>query len=204
MAVYVTSDLHLGHRNIHKFRTNFSSPEENTEVLIDGILSTVNKKDTLYVLGDVIFSESGLYAFMEVASRISNVQIILGNHCTETNARLGYVAQLDQMFSTVKVHGMTKYKRKGYSKAWMTHAPIHPIELRGAINIHGHTHNQIIPDVNYFNACPENNDYVPVDVEDVLAGYRGTLFDEAMKGQAEVIKQVTKDWRSAKPNSGSY
>ena len=57
-----------------------------------------------------------------------------------------------------EVEGMLRYKH-----AWLTHSPIHTDELRGKINIHGHTHFHCIDDTRYENVCMENIDYTPVE-----------------------------------------
>lgn len=62
-----------------------------------------------------------------------------------------------------KVCGFEKYK-----KSWLSHAPIHPAELRGKINIHGHVHDATItdenglPDLRYFNVSLENTGGRPI------------------------------------------
>jgi calcineurin-like phosphoesterase family protein len=70
------------------------------------------------------------------------------------------------------VYGL--YKRYGL---WMSHAPIHPDELRGKPNIHGHVHQKSVPDPRYFNACVEPLNGIPISLEEVRKEFidRGVL-----------------------------
>jgi calcineurin-like phosphoesterase family protein len=152
--VFVTSDWHLGHRNIPKYRPQITTVEENTELIIDNYLSIVGKRDVVYFLGDISFTQQGLYLLKTLPGRKI---LILGNHCTEHLPIQSYVDTFD------KVHGI--YSKYG---TWFTHAPIHPSELRGKFNIHGHTHIINVDDPKYFNACVDNTDFKPVDVKAVI------------------------------------
>ena len=61
--VYVISDLHFGHKNIHKFRLGFCSEEEHAEYIISRWNDVVTKRDTVWVLGDACFSIDYLERF---------------------------------------------------------------------------------------------------------------------------------------------
>ena len=62
----------------------------------------------------------------------------------------------------IEVYGFVKYK-----EFWLSHCPIHPNELRGKVNIHGHVHNKTIIDCNYFNTSCENVDFKPISLENI-------------------------------------
>jgi len=165
MAVYVISDTHFGHTNILKFRDGFDSIEQHDRTITDNILSVCGKRDTLYILGDVcVYKESWKYV-EEIASGVEFLHICLGNHCNE---RKGSPTLEDYMSVCKSVFGMKKYK-----SAWLTHAPIHPDELRGKINIHGHVHSNNVGDIRYFNASCENIGYKPVNIATVIEALKG-------------------------------
>lgn len=151
--VYVISDLHFGHTNIHKFRLGLglSSEEEHAEYIIDKWNSVVNKRDTVWVLGDACFYPEFMHRFDRMKG---SKNIVLGNHDTDAKHFLPYFN---------KVCGFAKYRN-----AWLSHAPIHPEELRGRINIHGHTHFVNINHSSYFNACCENVNFKPHPIENFL------------------------------------
>lgn len=149
--VYVISDLHFGHKNIHKFRVGFSSEEEHAEYVIDNWNSVVTKRDTVWVLGDACFDIDYLDRFRRMKG---NKNLVLGNHDVDAKFFLPYFG---------KVCGFAKYRN-----AWLSHAPIHTEELRGKINVHGHTHFNNIQDKRYFNACCENVRFKPKLLHDIL------------------------------------
>jgi calcineurin-like phosphoesterase family protein len=99
---------------------------------------------------------------------VGDKRIILGNHDTDRKVPIEqFVLAFDQ------VHGLVSYK-----DAWLSHPPIHPVELRGKFNIHGHVHQHSVPDPRYFNACPEVNDYKPVLYQEIIARLRGKEKEE--------------------------
>ena len=162
--VWFTSDLHLGHRNICKFRTYFSSPEEHHEVITDNLASSVKKNDLLWILGDSVFDTDYLGHLDRIRCQ---KHLVIGNHCAERYDQKLLYAKFNKVYGLKKKYG-----------AWLTHAPIHPEELRGNWCIHGHTHNHLIKkvihlgeqyvrydvDERYINVCPEHHDWKPVDL----------------------------------------
>ena len=159
-TVYFASDLHHGHKNICNFRHQFSTVEEHDEYISDRILSTCDKRDTLWLLGDLFFASESIKYFVNYHKYIGNINIVLGNHCTDNSVRLQntkYIAQycnkIGSLFS--------------YNGFWLSHAPIHPMELRGKRNIHGHMHNETVDDDRYFSVCLEQIDYKPITFSEI-------------------------------------
>ena len=76
----ITSDLHLGHSNINKFRP-FKSSEEHHEVVFDNLASNIGKRDSLILLGDIAFDEYWLKRLDQI--KCAKKTLILGNHDTE-------------------------------------------------------------------------------------------------------------------------
>lgn len=154
---YILSDLHLGHKNISKFRKGSSSEEQNEQVY-ENLASMVDKRDTLFLLGDVAFDNEWLSRIKNLPCR--DVRLILGNHDTDN------VSIHDIVKTYSKVLSLQKYK-----KHWLTHAPVHPLELRGVKCLHGHTHYQLmideegIPDNRYINVCCEYTRNKPITWE---------------------------------------
>lgn len=151
--VWFTSDLHFGHKNIQKFRIEVASEEDNRNRILQDWRDCVTKRDDVYVLGDAAFTMETVWEFWEIPGRKF---LVRGNHDElDTQVYLKYFKA---------VYGIKRYK-----EFWMTHAPIHPNELRGKINLHGHVHyesirkpyNLIIDikpelDTRYLNLCVEN------------------------------------------------
>ncbi len=137
--VWFCSDLHFGHKNIGKFRTDMGSEEVNRKTILKDWMGNVDKKDVVYVLGDAAFTIDTVHDFGLLPGKKI---LIRGNHdLLDTEVYLKYFDG---------VYGLLKYK-----EFWLSHPPIHPNELRGKINLHGHVHYQTLDDKRYFNCCPE-------------------------------------------------
>lgn len=153
--VYFTADLHLGHKNIHKFRTQFSSAEEHDAIVYENILRTVTKRDTLWILGDAAFTKDSL---AKIKALPCNVNLVLGNH--DVNERGIVITNLAGVYN--KIASLIRYKN-----CWLSHCPIHPQEFRGRrANIHGHLHSKLVEEnygQKYVNVCLEHWDYKPVE-----------------------------------------
>jgi len=152
--VWFTSDLHLGHKNIHKFRTQFESEEHHREVIKENYHKVVTKRDKVFFLGDVAFTQECLE---DVGTWVGECKVlIVGNHCVDNIPMSEIVKHFDEVYSLLK-----------YKEYWLSHAPIHPNELRGKYNLHGHVHYASLDDPRYLNCCLENTDYVPIDLSEV-------------------------------------
>lgn len=154
--LYISSDLHLGHANICKFRPGFSSPEEHHETMFDNLATTVGKRDSVILLGDVAFDLYWLNRLLEI--NCQKLTLIVGNHDTEKlNMR-----DLASVYN--EIHSMLARRN-----VWFTHCPIHPDEFRGKVaNIHGHLHDKVIDDPRYINACVEHHSYKPVTFAELM------------------------------------
>lgn len=154
--IWFISDLHYGHENMAKKR-GFSCSEDQDEFMIEQINSTVKKRDTLWILGDVTM-EKPYYEFLDQLRGIKKV--CLGNHdkLSHVPELLGYVNH---------VFGIHKYK-----KHWLSHCPIHPSELRGLPNIHGHVHENTVStgdesDKLYVNVSCEVLNFKPISLVEI-------------------------------------
>lgn len=71
--------------------------------------------------------------------------------------------------------------RKKYNM-WISHPPIHPAELWGKVNIHGHVHsNTILTDTKeidkrYINACVEPLNGIPISIDEVKERVKNAIF----------------------------
>lgn len=167
---WIISDLHFGHKNILKFSGPLrggTTSEEHDEWLIAQINSTVKKGDLLYICGDVAFDEESLAKLKKVKGQKI---LVRGNHDILTpNKYLEYFSQ---------IHGLISFK----GTFWISHAPIHPQELRDRYNIHGHVHqNSILDeqgqvDPRYINVCVEMSYGIPQSLDDLLEKHKEEVF----------------------------
>lgn len=119
----------------------------------------------MYFLGDICFKQ---YSLDIIRALPGDKRLVLGNH--ENQFGEFRTRELWDVFN--KVHGL--HSRKG---CWLSHAPIHPEELRGKFNIHGHVHDKTLQDPRYVNVSLENCNYFPVDFTEIKAALAaGTIF----------------------------
>lgn len=148
-------DLHLGHKNIIKFssaeRGNVTNIDEHDAWIVAQWNKAVSKNDLVWVLGDVCMDKEKLPLLKKMKG---NKHLILGNHDEFT------LDVYKPYFN--KIHGFVRYKG-----TWLSHAPIHPQELRGKINIHGHNHNKIVPDSRYVCVSVEQVNGMPITFEEI-------------------------------------
>ena len=156
--LYAIGDTHLGHNNIAKYRPRFATNEEHDDYILSILKETLRKRDTCYFLGDIAFTKEALLKIKSIVCM--KKVLVMGNHDAERHGVK--MADLLEVFD--QVCAMTT--KKG---CWLTHAPIHPDELRGKFNIHGHTHNHNLNDSRYANVSCENIDYKPIDLLEVKA-----------------------------------
>lgn len=144
--VLFCGDLHLDHKNVHKFRPEFKTAEDHDEHVLHQLGKHVNKRDVVYFCGDIAFSEAALLKLKKFPFRKI---LVKGNHDKFSLAAAAEVFE--------QIHGITVYKN-----AWVSHAPIHPNELYRRFNIHGHVHRNTIDNPRYINVSLENIGYAPI------------------------------------------
>lgn len=135
----MSSDLHFGHRNIGKYRADIGldTSQKNEDAICDEWSSLIKKRDIVYILGDAAFTENAVDLYQKLPG---TKYLIPGNH--DNLPMTSYLRAFD------KVMGCISYKR-----FWLSHFPIHPLELRKRPCIHGHVHTETIPDSRYINVC---------------------------------------------------
>lgn len=151
-VVRYISDPHFGHRNM-AIRRGFKDENEMNEYIISQWNKTVGKKDVTYLLGDLTMEKSNY----EILNRLNGIKkVILGNHDEPQ-----HVPELLKYVNNVA--SMRYLKDKQFGNIIFTHAPIHPCELeyRYTINIHGHVHENTLPDKRYINVSAEVINYTP-------------------------------------------
>lgn len=151
--VHIISDLHLGHENMAKKR-GFISSLEHDEFIVNNWNLWVSKRDTVWILGDITMEKSSPYPILDRLNGYKKV--VLGNHDQPQ-----HIPELLKHVNSVC--GMIKYK--GFI---LTHCPIHESELgRFSKNIHGHVHENTLPDERYVNVSCEAVNYTPILIDTI-------------------------------------
>ena len=162
------SDTHFFHKNILKFTDDngnyirpFHTLHDMHEAMIERWNSVVKDNDYVYHLGDVTFRYDG--AFNELMHRLKgDKRLIVGNHDKIWNPCLQRNFQKVELWKGFKEHNFTA-----------SHIPLRLDSLRdGKFNVHGHVHQNTLPDKHYINVSVEVRDYTPVHIEEITAEIR--------------------------------
>ena len=159
---YFTSDWHLGHRVITKYRTQFKTIEEHDNAIF-AEAEKLTKRDILFVLGDFLFDCDKFEHYLERISKLPcRIKLVMGNH------------------DSIKLYSQTIAKNIEiqlplftYKSFWISHCPIIYQEMRDRFgNIHGHLHgdyvmNDNLIDTQYFNVNLDNNNFKFVEFNEL-------------------------------------
>lgn len=142
-------------------KRGFKDEEEMNKHIVKQWNSVVSKKDVTYILGDITMEKASQYYWLNELNGIKKV--ILGNHDEPQ-----HVPELLKYVNNVAA--MKYLKHKEFGNIILSHAPIHPCELeyRFNINIHGHVHENTLPDKRYINVSAEVIDYKPKLLSELL------------------------------------
>ena len=160
---YFSSDFHLGHRAIPKYRTRFKDMEEHDEYILQE-MEKLGKRDILYVLGDFLFDGPHYESYIKRIRKMKcRIKLIMGNHDS-----LDLYKEINQKPQSPEGSIEIQLPLFSYKNCWISHCPIHSSELRNRQgNIHGHMHLESLPDKRYFNVNLDVNDYKFVSFEDI-------------------------------------
>lgn len=157
-SVLWTSDLHFSHKSLLPFRSEcqnrvFIDIHDHDQWLIDLWNKQVKKRDLVWVLGDVAWTDVGLHC---LAQCNGTKHLVMGNH--DKFQVKQYLRYFNKIYGVTKRHG-----------AVLSHVPIHPLslEFRWKYNIHGHIHHKELDKL-------YDNRYINVNI-DVTGGKFLTL-----------------------------
>jgi len=151
--IYFISDLHFGHLNYKRFVPWIKDMDhdEYIELMVVRWNSVVKKNDVVWVLGDVAFNAKGLITF----DRLLGIKhLVRGNH--DNLSTLSYLKFFNSIQGIVKKHSY-----------WLSHCPIHPEELRGKKNIHGHVHQNELKDRDYIYVGADKLEGYPISLNQI-------------------------------------
>lgn len=155
MSVYFSSDWHLGHRSILKYREQFNTIEEHDDTIF-AELSKLTKRDVLYILGDFLFDCDNFENYLIRISKYPvRIKLVMGNHDS-----------LKLYSQTIAKNIEIQLPLFSYKNYWLSHCPIHEQELRGRTgNIHGHLHFAELNDSRYFDVGLDKNNFKFINFE---------------------------------------
>ena len=139
-------------------KRGFKNALDHDSYIVSQWNKVVCKKDVTWILGDITMEKANY----EILNRLNGIKhVVLGNHDEgqHTKHMQNYVN---------KIAGMINYKKEFI----LTHCPIHPCELeyRFKYNIHGHVHENTLPDKRYVNVSAEVINYKPKLLSELICG----------------------------------
>jgi calcineurin-like phosphoesterase family protein len=178
MKTWITSDLHLSHRNISKFcpttRGHWDTrndPDTMNRDMITIWNNKVSPEDTVYILGDVAFC--GAQAAADMLNQMNGKKILVeGNH-DQKNLR-------DSVFRDcfAEVHKYLEIEYAGHFVC-MFHYPIQEWNKmhRGSLHFFGHLHGNV-SGLEHFRARD-----VAFDATGNVVSLMEDMIADAMKGE---------------------
>jgi len=167
---YYTSDLHLGHANIIKLcERPFYYVQEMDEALINNWNNCVTNRDTVYILGDLMFRVVNPENYL---LRLKGKKhLIVGNHDPSWMKNV----ELTKYFDSVERIAVIN---TGKCKATLCHYPM--MSYEGDYLLYGHIHNHkndtywpILKKMeNALNVCVEVNGYRPATFDELVENNR--------------------------------
>jgi calcineurin-like phosphoesterase family protein len=149
--VYITSDIHYGHKNICRGVTNWRTPEGEVPInstrdfstieqmnsaIVDRINSKVGQEDTLILLGDIAFGgfeNIGVFLDRLVCK---NIYLILGNHDHHIKNNREHIKS---RFISVQNYIELNIDGENFVLCHYPLASWHGLN-KGVIHLHGHLH----------------------------------------------------------------
>jgi calcineurin-like phosphoesterase family protein len=172
---FITSDLHLGHRNILKYDGRpFHSIGEHDDVLISNWNEVVLPKDRVYCLGDIVWY-SDKEKVIEVLNRLNGkIHLIRGNH-----DRMVDKPGVRERFDTIENLTILRFKKEGVQvpggKLYLSlcHYAMHRwinSHRPDSFHLYGHSHGQLTDQRNMsFDAGIMNTAWYPMPWEVMIS-----------------------------------
>ena len=160
MTVWFTSDTHFGHANIIRYSDRpFGSVEEMDSAIIANWNALVRPGDTVWHLGDFVFSNSRPAA--SYLNRLAGEKhLIWGNHDrAETRSLPGWSSS--QAYAEITIEGTRLILFHYAMRVWNR-------SHHGAVHLYGHSHNSL----------PGDNQCCDVGVDNPAWRYRPVTLPE--------------------------
>lgn len=164
--IFFTADQHFGHKNIIKYCNRpFSSVEEMNKVMIDKWNEVVGKEDTVYVIGDFIWTKKLCNEIL--TSLKGHIKLVPGNHDYKH-----YLDFDDNKVSPVSAIAQIDWNQQ---RIVLCHYPMISWtgSYHGSWHLHGHTHCKIdYPVITNerlaFDVGVDGNNFYPYSILDIV------------------------------------
>lgn len=157
ISIYVISDTHFNHANIIKYCNRpYANIEDMNKDIIDKWNSIItNPLDIVYHLGDVAFG--GVEKTKPILAQLNGYKLlVLGNHDIKISSNTWKAMGFSGIYNKPTQLG---------SLYILSHEPLDEINIpKGAINIHGHVHDNPLKSSKHICVSIECTGYKPVKI----------------------------------------
>lgn len=169
--IWFTSDSHFRHNAICKYSERpFSSVEDMDEEILHKWNEKIKPSDTLYFLGDFVFTRNNRKEeIFRIRYRINceNIHFVLGNHDKTIRK---YAGEFVKDGTFLSVQDVLEIKDTT-PRIWLSHYAhkVWPRSHYSTYHLFGHSHGSLKDDNNSlsFDVGVDTNDYYPYSLEDV-------------------------------------
>lgn len=187
--IYFTADLHFGHTAIlkHSPKRPYSDTVDivaHDEWLLDLWKSTVDKHDTVYILGDLTFLESE-DAWHLLEKLPGQKFLIEGNHDGSVRAYRNYFREVCQIKEVRFKPTVAPFLKEDFNVV-MCHYPMVTWNKkpRGSVMLHGHCHGKL----DEYNTLSTDLRF-DVGIDSSLANLRFLTLEDVYSAAVEKIRQ---------------
>jgi len=154
MGIFFTSDTHFSHANIIQYsKRPYKDVKEMDEALVENWNKVISYKDTVYHLGDVIFSKDH-----SILKKLNGyITFIKGNH--DKNATWDTLDYKELKYNN-RLFILCHYPLLTWNKA-----------RHGSIHVHGHCHstiNDLNKNLRRFDVGVDCYNYTPVSIDQII------------------------------------
>ena len=197
-AVWVWSDLHLGHGNIIRYANRpFADVEAMNAALYGNWEAAVEETDLLLFVGDIAMRKSvAEHTWQTIREAPGKAKhLVVGNHDLTGSGELR-VSGFDEVCSTLLIDGDPPLA--------FTHMPLAEVPP-GTVNVHGHTHEEPPRMSRHINVSVEQLEYTPVALDRIQALARELLAGRYPDGATTLgrIASVEGALKTAAPTPGT-
>lgn len=174
--IYVTSDLHFGHKNAIKLCMRpFNTVEEMNQTIIDNWNKTVSDKDEVYILRDIALSHNADKVQQYLLQLKGIKHLVKGNHdqFTESLHFKPHIFQSIQNYKEFKYNG---------NFIIMMHYPIldwNHMHNQNSFMLHGHMHNppqynidNIKNNIRRYDVGVDANNFTPIRIDEIIKKFQ--------------------------------
>jgi calcineurin-like phosphoesterase family protein len=161
MAIFFTSDTHFGHGGaLGLYRRPFASVPEMNTAIVQRWNETVGLDDEVWYLGDFAIRQKQAVVAELLEQLHGHKHLLTGNNDPQETTELNHWDSV-QPYSEVTVEGVLLVLCHYPFRSWRG-------MNKGSVNLHGHCHGRLKPQLRQFDVGVDVWDFRPVTLGEIL------------------------------------